>query len=76
MRTPDLRQDQIGSCDEEPGGLRWGRGPDLMLLYSMVALLEQHLEQRRRKMPHAQLRGIMRWISPPTAPASASPGGE
>lgn len=40
-----------------------------MLLYSMVVLLEQHLEQRRRKVPHAQLRGIMRWISPPTAPA-------
>lgn len=70
--TPDLGQDQIGSLLSVIKSLqarRWGRGWDLMQLYSMVVLLEQHLEQRRRKMPHAQLRGIMRWISPPTAPA-------
>lgn len=70
--TPDLRQDQIGrllAVIKSLQARRWGRGRDLMLLYSMVVLLEQHLEQRRRKMPHAQLRGIMRWISPPTAPA-------
>lgn len=28
-----------------------------------------HLEQWRRTMPPTQLKGIMRWISPPTAPA-------
>lgn len=70
--TPDLGQHQRGSLLAVIRGLqarRWGRGRDLTLLYSMVVLLEQHLEQRRRKMPHAQLRGIMRWISPPTAPA-------
>lgn len=43
---------------------------DLLLGYSIVTLLEWHLEQqRRRKMQQAQLRGIMKWISPPTAPA-------
>lgn len=46
---------------------RWGR--DLTLVWFMVVLLEQHLEQPRRKMLHATTERYYEMISPPTTPA-------
>lgn len=53
-----------GSGDEAGG---WVAG--FTVLFSIVALLYWHLEHCKIKMLQAQMRGIMRWISPPTGPA-------